>query len=162
MSCVILVADGARPDTLRAAMDAGHLPALDALRRAGGAHDVTSVFPSVTGPAWVPFLTGRHPGTVGIPGIRWWDRTGARAYAHGTARSYVGFEALRQDGDLDPAVPTLFELAERPLAALTPLGRGLPDGARLGTAIHHWPRLAWTHFRGDIAGWLRLERALAA
>lgn len=161
MTSVILVADGARPDTLLAAIDAGHLPALAELRREGGAHVVTSVFPSVTGPAWVPFLTGRHPGEMGIPGIRWWDRAGARAYAHGHARSYVGFEALRQDGDLSPARPTLFELAGRPIAALTPIGRGLRGGQRLGAAIAAWPRMAWTHFRGDTAGWLRLERDLA-
>lgn len=161
MTAVILVADGARPDTLAAAIDAGHLPALAALRRDGTSHTVTSVFPSVTGPAYVPFLMGLHPGHAGIPGIRWWDRSGGRVYAHGNARSYVGFEALRQDGDLTTDHPTLFELAERPLAALTPIGRGLPDAARLGAGIASWPRMAWTHFRGDLPGWLRLETALA-
>ncbi|MBP7548741.1 MAG: alkaline phosphatase family protein [Gemmatimonadaceae bacterium] len=161
MTAVILVADGVRPDTLAAAIDAGQLPALAALRRDGASHVVTSVFPSVTGPAYVPFLMGLHPGEAGIPGIRWWDRAGTRAYAHGNARSYVGFEALRQDGDLTIAHPTLFELAERPLAALTPIGRGLRDDARLGAGIASWPRMAWTHFRGDTRGWLRLEAALA-
>lgn len=161
MTAVILVADGARPDTLTAAMDAGHLPALAALRREGASHVVTSVFPSVTGPAYVPFLMGIHPGDAGVPGIRWWDRSGASAYAHGNARSYVGFEALRQDGDLTPLHPTLFEIAERPLAALTPIGRGLRDGDRLGAGMASWPRIAWTHFRGDVDGWLQLETSLA-
>ena len=161
MTLVILVADGARPDTLFDAIDAGHLPALAALRREGSAHTVTSVFPSVTGPAYTPFLMGLHPGEAGVPGIRWWDRSGERAYAHGNARSYVGFEALRQDGDLTTAHPTLFELAERPLAAFTPIGRGLREGQRIGAAIPSWPRIAWHHFRGDVQGWLRLERELA-
>lgn len=157
----MLVADGARPETLFGAIDAGHLPALAALRAEGSAHTITSVFPSVTGPAYTPFLIGLHPGTAGVPGIRWWDRSGARAYAHGNARSYVGFEALRQDGDLDPLQPTLFELAERPIAAFTPIGRGLGDSERLGAGIASWPRVAWHHFRGDVGGWLRLERDLA-
>jgi hypothetical protein len=161
VTLVILVADGARPDTLAAAMDAGHLPALQRIRRDGGAHTVTTVFPSVTGPAYVPFLMGIHPGDAGVPGIRWWDRRGARAYAHGNARSYMGFEALRQDGDLTTRYRTLFELADRPLAAMTPIGRGLRDGERIGAGIASWPRMAWTHFRGDLPGWLRLERALA-
>ncbi len=161
MTAVILVADGARPDTLRAAMDAGALPALAALRRGGASHVVTSVFPSVTGPAYVPMLMGVHPGAAGLPGIRWWDRSGHRVYAHGSARSYVGFEALRQDGDLTREAPTLFELAQRPLAALTPIGRGLDAASRLGADLASWPRMAWTHFRGDLAGWLRIESALA-
>lgn len=161
MTVVILVADGARPDALTAALDAGQLPALARLRRDGSASTVTSVFPSVTGPAYVPFLMGIHPGEAGVPGIRWWDRSGARVYAHGNARSYVGFEALRQDGDLSSMHPTLFELADQPLAAFTPIGRGLGDGARIGAGLASWPRLAWTHFRGDVQGWLRLERELA-
>lgn len=161
MTHAILVADGVRPDTLTAAMQEGLLPTLDALRRSGSARTVTSVFPSVTGPAYVPFLMGLHPGEAGLPGIRWWDRTGTRAYAHGHARSYVGFEALRQDGDLAPDHPTLFELAARPVAALTPIGRGLPAGARIGAGLAWWPRIARTHFGGDVAGWLRLERTLA-
>jgi hypothetical protein len=162
VTVVILVADGVRPEALTAAMDAGQLRALAELRRDGSASTVTSVFPSVTGPAYVPFLMGIHPGEAGVPGIRWWDRSGARAYAHGNARSYVGFEALRQDGDLSAAHPTLFELAERPLAAFTPIGRGLGEGARIGAGIPSWPRIMWTHFRGDVPGWLRLERELAA
>ena len=70
VSLVVLMADGARPDTLRAALDAGTLPALERLRAEGGLHTVSSVFPSVTGPAYTPFLTGLYPGTAGIPGIR--------------------------------------------------------------------------------------------
>ncbi len=162
MTLLILVADGTRPDTLFGAIDAGHLPALAALRAEGSAHTITSVFPSVTGPAYTPLLMGLHPGDAGVPGIRWWDRAGTRAYAHGNARSYVGFEALRQDGDLCRAHPTLFELAERPLAAFTPIGRGLRDSERLGAGLASWPRVAWHHFRGDVQGWLQLERDLAA
>ena len=162
MTLVILVADGARPDTLFGAIDAGHLPALAALRADGSAHTITSVFPSVTGPAYTPFLMGLHPGEAGVPGIRWWDRSGTCAYAQGNARSYAGFEALRQDGDLSPAHPTLFELAERPIAAFTPIGRGLRESQRLGAGIVSWPRVAWHHFRGDVQGWLQLERDLAA
>ncbi|HXC26057.1 MAG TPA: alkaline phosphatase family protein, partial [Gemmatimonadaceae bacterium] len=55
-SVIILVADGARPDTLRDAMHDGTLPALARLAQEGAFHTITTVFPSVTGPAYTPFL----------------------------------------------------------------------------------------------------------
>jgi arylsulfatase A-like enzyme len=161
MTLVILVADGVRADTLFAAMDAGQLPALARLRREGSAHTITSVFPSVTGPAYTPFLLGLHPGRAGVPGIRWWDRARDAVRGPGGARSYVGFEALRQDRDLVPDHRTLFEFAERPLGALTPIGRGLRGSRRMGTGLAFGFRMGWTHFRGDVPGWLRLDRAFA-
>jgi len=109
-SVVILVADGARADTVADAMDAGELPALARLRSEGGMHVVTSVFPSVTGPAYAPFLMGRYPGPIGLPGLRWYDRERtATSFPH-WSRSYVGSEVRKVDRDLDPAAPTLFEL----------------------------------------------------
>lgn len=162
MTFVLLVADGARADTLLAAMDAGHLPALARLREEGSAHTVTSVFPSVTGPAYSPFLMGLHPGRAGVPGIRWWDRARTATRWPAYARSYVGIEALRADRDLTPDHRTLFELAERPLGAFTPHGRGLAPRQRIGASLAFGVRMGWTHFRGDLPGWLRLDRELGA
>lgn len=158
----MLVADGARADSLFAAMDAGHLPALARLRAEGSAHTITSVFPSVTGPAYTPFLMGLHPGRAGVPGIRWWDRTRTATRWPSHSRSYVGFEALRADRDLTPEHRTLFEYADRPLGAFTPHGRGLAPGQRIGASLAFGARMAWTHFRGDVPGWLRLDRELSA
>ena len=101
-SVVILVADGARPDTLAAAIDRGDLPALGRLREEGGFHRISSVFPSVTGPAYSPFLTGRHPVPAGLPGIRWFDRARTRTRWPGHARSYVGLDMREIGRDLDP------------------------------------------------------------
>ena len=162
MTLVLLMADGARPDTLGAAIDAGHLPALARLRADGSSHVVTTVFPSVTGPAYLPFLTGRHPGDAGIPGIRWWDRSGRSVRTPGGARSYVGLDAMRADRDLDPSHATLFERTDHALAALSPFNRGLDRRQRLDGGVGFWLRLAWHHFRGDLPGWLRLEREFAA
>jgi hypothetical protein len=74
VTVVILLADGARPDSLAAAIQSGRLPALARLQAEGGMHRVTSCFPSVTGPAYTPFLMGRFPGPIGLPGLRWFDR----------------------------------------------------------------------------------------
>jgi hypothetical protein len=157
---VMVMADGARADALFAAMDAGELPAIARLRDEGSAHTVTSVFPTVTGPAYTPFLMGLHPGRAGVPGIRWFDRTRSATQWPGYSRSYVGFEALRADRDLTTDHRTLFELASNPLAAFTPHGRGLRGTQRLGTGARFGLQMAWTHFRGDLKRWLALDRQL--
>lgn len=162
MSVVILVADGARPDTLGDALNSGALPALARLRAEGGLHTVSSVFPSVTGPAYTPFLMGLFPGTAGIPGIRWWDRARTATRWPDYARSYVGIEARHADGDLATAYRTLFEHAPKSFGALTPLGRGLSSSRRIGFSAAFGLRAAWTHFRGDVRGWLVIDRAVGA
>ncbi len=162
VSVIILVADGARPDTLRAAIDAGTLPALARLRAEGDLHTVTSVFPSVTGPAYTPFLLGLFPGNAGLPGIRWWDRARTAARWPDFARSYVGIEARHADRDLTTTQRTLFEHAPTSLGALTPINRGLRPSRRLGFSWTFGARAAWTHFRGDVRGWLAIDRAIGA
>lgn len=162
VSVVVLVADGARPDTLRAALDAGALPALARLRNEGGLHTVSSSFPSVTGPAYAPLLLGLFPGSAGLPGIRWWDRSRNTARWPGFARSYVGVEMRHADADLTPHHRTLFEYAPGAYGSLTPIGRGLAPGRRVGFSWAFGCRAAWTHFRGDVRGWLLLDRAAGA
>ncbi len=159
---VILVADGARPDTLARALGAGELPALAALRAEGALSTVATAFPSVTGPAYAPFLMGRFPGPVGLPGLRWFDRARTRATWPDAARSYVGAEMRHVDRDLAPGAPTLFELAGPGLAALNVIGRGLAPGDRLGRGSAFALRAARTHFAGNVAGWLRIDRDVGA
>jgi len=155
----IIVADGARPDTLFGAMDAGHLPALAQLRAEGSAHTVSSVFPSVTGSAYAPFLLGLHPGRAGIPGLRWFDRARSATKWPAYSRSYVGAGAVRADSDLTREYRTLFEHEPRSLGAFTYIGRGLSDARRVGTGwIPFGAKMAWTHFRGDLESWLRFDR----
>lgn len=159
---IILVADGARPDTFAAAMDDGALPAIARLREDGSVHTVTSAFPSVTGPAYAPFLMGRYPGPVGLPALRWYDRERAStAFPHYT-RSYVGHEMRHVDADLAADAPTLFELAAPAIGALSVIGRGLRPGDRMGTGLRFAVRAAQTHFRGDVRGWLAIDRAVGA
>lgn len=160
MTLVILVADGARPDTLFGAMDAGALPAISALRASGMATTLTSVFPSVTGSAYTPFLTGLHPGRAGLPGLRWYDRERRSTLWPANARSYVGLGGMRADKDLSREHKTLFEVEPRSLGGFTYIGRGLNTRQRIGTGWAFGARLAWTHFRGDLDGWMRFDRWL--
>jgi hypothetical protein len=161
-SVVILVADGVRPDTLRDALDRGELPTLARMRDDGGLHTLTSVFPSVTGPAYTPFLMGRSPGPVGLPGLRWFDRAREVCTFPDYTRSYVGHQLRHVDSDLDPDAPTIFELCPNSVAALSVIFRGLPADRRIGgvrvAALRDAVRAAGTHFRGNVRGWLDIDR----
>ncbi|MEO7502609.1 MAG: alkaline phosphatase family protein [Gemmatimonadaceae bacterium] len=158
MSVVVLVADGARPDKMANAIDSGLLPALREMRDEGGFHTITSAFPSVTGPAYTPFLMGRYPGPVGLPGLRWYDRSRSAARLPGNSRSYVGPEMRLVDRDLDPNAPTIFELVPSSIAALNVIGRGLSKQDRIGRGLRFVARTARTHFRGNVSGWLAIDR----
>lgn len=156
MPVIVLVADGARVDAFQG--DLGDLPALRRLRDEGGLHAVTTVFPSVTGPAYTPFMTGRFPGPIGVPGIRWYDRARRAASWPGYSRSYVGIQFRKFDADLDVDTPTIFDLVPNSLAALSVITRGLPHSRRLGTlTARSAARVALTHFRGRAEGWLDID-----
>ena len=162
MNVIVIVADGARPDTLEAAMRAGITPALKALRNEGSLTSVTSVFPSVTGPAYAPFVIGRYPGPIGLPGLRWYDRVRTTCRLPGNSRSYVGFEMKHVDTDIDPGAPTIFELAPSSIAALNVISRGLKPEDILGRSPGFVARTARTHFSGRVQGWLEIDREISA
>ncbi len=160
MPVIILVADGARPDTLHDAMERGRVPHLARLRAEGGMHTVTTAWPSVTGVAYAPFLTGRYPGGAGLPGLRWFDRSRrvSRLAAH--ARSYVGLGMRHIDRDLATDAPTLFELSGNALGALAVIERGLPMDRRLGRGVRFIARVARTHFGGNVRDWMAIDREI--
>ena len=156
----MVVADGARPDVLARAIDNGNLPALASLRAEGSLSTVTSAFPSVTGPAYAPFLMGRYPGSVGLPGLRWYDRSRQLPRLSGHSRSYVGSEMRFVDQDIDPVSATIFELAKPSFGALSVIGRGLRRRNRIGQSPAFVARAAATHFRGNVRGWLAIDRRI--
>ncbi len=161
MPVVVLVADGARLDAFEG--DMCDLPALRRLRDEGGLHALTTVFPSVTGPAYAPFLVGRFPGAVGLPGIRWYDRARTVCSWPGHARSYVGYQFSRVDDDLDSSAPTIFELVLNSVGALSVVTRGLAPSQRLGALTARSAlRVAFTHFRGRAERWLDIDREVLA
>lgn len=154
---LLIVADGVRPDVLARRMAQGHLPNLAARTARGGAYEVSSVFPSVTGPAYAPFLMGRFPAQVGIPGLRWYDRGRERCRFPPFARSYSGPEIWWLDHDLDPSHPTLLELATPSVAGASMLGRGARGRRHPGRGVSWMLKAVAPHFRGDLDAWRRLE-----
>jgi hypothetical protein len=163
MTVLVIIADGARDDRLRAAIAAGQLPELARLDAEGGTHTVASCFPSVTGPAYAPFIVGRNPAGIGLPALRWYDRARHVTRWPGYARSYVGHEMRLLDRDLAPDATTLFEAvgAEQGLASCSMLGRGLPWRRHVGKSLGMLARVTRIHFRGDLEAWMRFDRHVA-
>jgi hypothetical protein len=155
---LLIVADGVRPDVLREELAAGHLPRLAARAERGVYTEVSSCFPSVTGPAYAPFMMGRFPASVGLPGLRWYDRARAVASWPSYARSYVGPEIRLLDHDLHRDAPTLLELATPSVAGSTLLGRGARGVRHPGRGWAWAARALLPHFRGDLMGWRRVEQ----
>ena len=160
----LIILDGARPDVFRQLADRGDLPnlsrhLLDA--PGGGTASATTVFPSTTGVAYLPFLTGCYPGTCDIPGIRWLDRRRYRGRwwrDREYVRSYCGYQRDRFDRDLPAGVVSMFDLEPDSVALCTPFTRGLGagrEGVRRARAL--WGGLA--HYT---RGYGMLERAVGA
>lgn len=163
MPVLVLIADGVRVDTLAGALDSGAMPALARLRAEGGLHELTSAFPTVTGPAYAPFLMGRFPGSIGLPGLRWFDRSRETCSFPDYSRSYVGYQMGEVDRDIDPSASTIFELVPNSVAALSVITRGLPRTRQLTALTTRSAfRAARTHFRGDVRAWLDVDREVSA
>lgn len=109
---IFFLMDGFRPDVLRKLIDEGKLPTLKKLFVDEGTFwNGTTVFPSTTGPAYLPMVTGCYPGTCNVPGIRWVDRQyflDGNWNRQGT-RSYVGYESFFFNKDLNQDIKTIFE-----------------------------------------------------
>ena len=84
----MILADGAKAETFESLLEAGDLPEIsEHVVERGSYRRGTSVFTSTTGPAHVPLLSGCYPGTVDVPGYRWFDRDRYRGRGPGrTAR----------------------------------------------------------------------------
>ncbi len=77
--------------------------------------NAVTVFPSTTGPAHAPFLTGAFPGPLNMPGIRWFDRRKNSYKDYGPLawlqfeRDYVSPEAFAMNKDMSSKIKTIFE-----------------------------------------------------
>lgn len=107
------------------------------LLETGGITPATTVFPSTTAVAYLPFLTGCHPATCDVPGIRWLDPAHYagrwwRDRLH--LRSYCGHQGGLLNRDLHPRILSLFDLEPDSAAICSPFIRGLRRGRALGRA----------------------------
>jgi Type I phosphodiesterase / nucleotide pyrophosphatase len=129
-----MLLDGVRVDVLQHLLGSGDLPNMARLMvEPGGQVTGTTVFPSTTGVAYIPFLFGRYPGPAGVPGIRWLDRAGVDGGVRSrwrAARSYCSVQAGWLNRDIGDG-PSIFDLCPESLAICTPIDRGLGKGRKL-------------------------------
>jgi hypothetical protein len=124
---IVLLADGARMDVLSRLISLQKLPNItECLVDGGLCQAAVTSFPSTTGPAYLPFLTGSFPGTCNVPGIRWidkhkFDENYFSLFRH---RSYVGLESFLMGRDLNPGIKTIFELIPKSYSIFNPITRG--------------------------------------
>lgn len=126
--CIFFLLDGFRPDVLRDLIDRNQVPHLKELFVTDGTFWTgTTVFPSTTGPAYLPVITGCNPGTCNVPGIRWVDR---EHFVNGNwnkkgTRSYVGVESFFFNRDISPKAKTAFEIFDDHLSINNMVNRGV-------------------------------------
>jgi len=127
--CIFLLADGARADLFEDLLNKGDLPNISKyIVERGSFLNAVSVFPSTTGPAYTPYILGKHPGHCNVPGIRWFDRYqfDKNIFSLKGFRSYIGPETYLMNSDLHTnGTPTLFELVPRSVSILNEITKGL-------------------------------------
>jgi len=133
-AAVVILIDGADPSTLARLAHEGELPNISRLIKEGSFDVSTSTFPTTTGCAHLPFLTGKFAGECNIPGGRWKDDSGTRTY----------FKILGKNlnDDIDVNVKTLFDFFKS-ACVYSPIKKGSnlsipPVGHPLCHLTNHW------------------------
>lgn len=163
---LFLLIDGARDDVMVQLIESGELPNLKRFVLDPGSYRTAiSVFPSTTGPAHLPFLTGCTPGMCDVPGIRWFDRRNSDRFTHfRQCRSYVGPGSLYLDRDVGTEIPSIFQFFERPAAVFSVFNRGI-RARRRRAVLDKWRAWLYGHYTGDwqavdAAAWRYAHRAV--
>jgi arylsulfatase A-like enzyme len=158
--------DGAHSVVMPELIQQGLLPNIKRIIDEGTYRKATTCFPSTTGPAYLPFLTGHSPGTIGITGIRWFDKKEFKRtrWNKMAMRSYCGPEAAWFNTDMPADKPTLFELMGESYNLYNMITRNVPNEYDLGkegkgllyTRAHFWKR----HHPVDLQGHQRIMNML--
>lgn len=124
---VLFLMGGISPELFRNFLRQGDLPNIaEHITSRGGNYEAVGTFPSATGPAAVPFITGCFPGTCDIPGTRWFDRSipASRVLTMNRFRDYLGWGSYAMDHDLSKSVRTIFEYSRQAVNIFGMLNRG--------------------------------------
>lgn len=132
---IYYLVDGAHIDVISELLSKGELPNFQGIIDEGTFRKATTCFPSTTGPAYLPFLTGHFPGSMDITGIRWFDKKEfkrKRWFNTNSMRSYCGPEAGLFNKDMHADKPTLLEALGRSYNLYNMITRGVPAAFDIG------------------------------
>ena len=107
---IFILIDGAPYSIFHELIENNELPNIKKfITNQGCLKKAVSVFPSTTGPAFIPFFMGLFPGTANVPGYRWLSKKDILQHKYGRPGlcSYQGADGLNFLVDL-PDQPTLF------------------------------------------------------
>lgn len=132
---IFIIIDGAPYEIFKALIENGDLPNIKKhVVDRGSLNKAVSVFPSTTGPAFIPFFMGLYPGTANIPGIRWLSKSNfhiPHRFKRPGVCSYMGFDGLHFEADLPLNSPTLFDFFSPVSNIYNLLARGCPPSKNL-------------------------------
>ena len=136
---IFILIDGAPYEVFKALIENGDLPNIKKhVVDQGSLNKAVSVFPSTTGPAFLPFFMGLYPGTANIPGIQWLSKSNFY-YPHRFKRpgicNYMGIDALHFEADLPEGFPTLFDFYPSVSNIYNRVTRGCPSSKNLTRQI---------------------------
>lgn len=125
--CIHLLVDGANERRMDELFRQGRLPNIARyLAEPGAKGSAITCFPSTTGPAFTPIMTGNFPGTCNIPGVRWFDRTlpANKKVTLKRFRDYFNWGIYAFDSDLSKNVKTIYEYVPESVSLLGLINRG--------------------------------------
>ena len=103
---IFILIDGAPYSVFHELIENNELPNIKRfITNQGCLKKAVSVFPSTTGPAFIPFFMGLFPGTANVPGYRWLSKKAILQHKYGRPGlcSYQGADGLNFLVDLpDP------------------------------------------------------------
>ncbi|MBN1114434.1 MAG: alkaline phosphatase family protein, partial [Oligoflexia bacterium] len=121
--------DGVPYDVFNALLESGELPNIKKhVIDRGSLRKAVSVFPSTTGPAFIPFFTGLFPGTANVPGIRWLSKKNylkPHRFRSPGICSYMGLDGVNFNRDI-METKTLFNYFKNPANVYNLLTKGCP------------------------------------
>lgn len=152
----MILADGARFDIIQDLLLKNQLPQI--AEHLPHLREGVTAFPSTTGPAYLPYLTGCYPGTCNIPGIRWFDKNRyAKPFSRKKFRSYVGAETFFMGHDIREGIETIF--------GLTPNSHNIFNGITRGIKRRHnrtWFSRIWYWYYAHLTDhWALADKAAA-
>jgi Type I phosphodiesterase / nucleotide pyrophosphatase len=129
-----ILIDGLSADLFNKALSAGQLPFLQSvMQQSTYVRNGISSFPTMTGYAFYPFITGVDACESGIYGLRWFDKK----RQIGQLRNYVGRTNVQMNHDIRSDVKTVFDLAdpnEYTCSINTYMNRGVKESIKTGYA----------------------------